>query len=59
MEKTYTVTKVEIETGKETFYGGGWAEDDVKAITRGYTQNKEFGYYERKNGKYMFFVDED
>lgn len=59
MAKYYRVVKVEINTGKETNYGGGYTEEDVKAITKGYTINKEFGYYERKNGKYMFFVDED
>jgi len=60
MENTYyEVTKVDIETGKETYYGGGYTGDDVKSITRGYKLNKTFGYYERKNGKYMYFVDED
>lgn len=59
MEKTYSVTKIEINTGKETYYGGGWTKKDVKDIVRGYKRNETFGYYERKNGKYMFFVDED
>lgn len=57
MEKHYIITKVEIATGKETIYDG--TEEDVKAITKGYKLNETFGYYERKNGKYMFFVDED
>lgn len=59
MEQYYKVTKVEIETGKEINYGGGYTEKDIKDITAGYKLNKEFGYYERKNGKYIFFVDED
>ena len=53
----YKVTKVEIATGKEINYGGGYTIEDVKAITRGYKRNNEFGYYERSNGKYMFFVE--
>lgn len=59
MEKYFRVTKIEIETGKEIDYGGGYTEKDVKDITKGYKRNADFGYYERKNGKYMFFVDED
>ena len=35
-EMTYTVTKVEIDTGKETCYGSGYSEKDVKDIVRGY-----------------------
>lgn len=53
----YKVTKVEIATGKEINYGCGYTMEDVKAITRGYKPNNEFGYYERSNGKYMFFVE--
>lgn len=55
----YKVTKVEISTGKEINYGGGYTTEDVRDITAGYKLNEEFGYYERKNGKYMFFVEED
>lgn len=55
--KTYIITRIEIATEKETVYYG--TLEDVKAITKGYKLNEEFGYYERKNGKYMFFVDED
>ena len=59
MEKYYKVEKVEIATGKTVNYGGGYTEKDVKDITKGYKLNNTFGYYERKNGKYIFFVDED
>lgn len=53
---TYTITKIEIATEKEFDYGGGYTEEDVKAITKGYKFNGM--WYERKNGKYMFIVDQ-
>ena len=57
--KYYKVTRVEIATEEETNYGGGYTMEDVRDITAGYKPNKDFGYYERKNGKYIFFVDEE
>lgn len=51
----YTVTKLEILTGKETDYGN-CGYDDVQAITKGYIFNGLF--YERKNGKYIYIVTE-
>lgn len=52
----FKVTKVEIATGSETNYGCGYSEEDVKAITKGYTFNGLF--YERKNGKFIYIIDE-
>ena len=52
----FKVTKVEIATGNETNYGGGYNEEDVKAITKGYKFNGLF--YERKNGKFIYIIDE-
>lgn len=51
----YEVIKVEIATGKEQNMGT-WGEDDVKAITQGYKFNGLF--YERKNGKNIYIVNE-
>lgn len=52
---TYKVTKIDSTTGKETNYGGGYTENDVKDITKGYTFNGMF--YTRKNSKYMYIVE--
>lgn len=57
MKKTYIVTKIDSTTEKETKYGGGWTEEDVKAITKGYTFNGLF--YDRKGSKYFFDVEEE
>lgn len=54
--KMFKVTKVEIATGNETNFGCGYSEEDVKAITKGYKFNGLF--YERKNGKFIYIVDE-
>lgn len=45
-EKMYSIVKVNSENGKETNYGGGYTEKDVKQITKGYTFNGLF--YTRK-----------
>ena len=55
MGKAYKVTRIEIANEKETDYGT-CSEYDVKLITKGYTYNGFF--YERKNGKYIFIVEE-
>ena len=62
--KTYRVKKIEIDTEKVSDYGMMILED-VKLVTMGYVLNDEFSIpeigsyvYDRKNGKYMFFVDE-
>lgn len=53
----YNVTKIDSKTGNETNLGSGYSEADVKAITKGYTFNGLF--YERKNSKWMYIVEED
>lgn len=50
-----TITKINIETGQETNYGGGYNESDVKEITKGYKFNGLF--FEKKNSKYIFTVE--
>lgn len=55
-EKMYSIVKVNSENGKETNYGGGYTEKDVKQITKGYTFNGLF--YTRKNSKYMYIATE-
>ena len=57
MKKTYTITKIDSATGTEKNYGGGWTEEDVKTITKGYTFNGLF--YDRKGSKYFFDVEEE
>jgi hypothetical protein len=54
-EQYYTITKIDTKTDKEANYGGGHTEQDVKAITRGYTFNGLF--YERKGSRYIFIVE--
>ena len=51
----YEVTKIEIETGRE-YNMGKYDEADVKEITKGYKFNGLF--YERKNGKNIYIVNE-
>ena len=51
----YKITRIDIRTEKEDNYGT-WGEDDMKAIVRGYKFNGLF--WERKNGKYIFIVEE-
>lgn len=53
--KMYKVTKINIKTNEESNYGGGYTEEDVKLITKGYTYNGLF--YERKNSNYIFIVE--
>jgi hypothetical protein len=53
--KYYKVIRIELATEKESDYGL-LNEEDVKLVTKGYTNNGLF--YERKNGKYIFIVDE-
>jgi len=50
-----TIKKINIETEQETNYGSGYSEADIKEITKGYTFNGLF--YERKNSKYIFIVE--
>lgn len=54
---TYNITKIDSKTEHETNMGNGYTEEDVKAITKGYTFNGLF--YERKNSKWMYIVEED
>lgn len=55
--KTYNVTKIDSTTGEEFSYGAGYTEDDVKSIVKGYSFNGMF--YDRRNSKWMFVVEED
>jgi len=54
---TYNITKIDSKTESEINMGSGYTEEDVKAITKGYTFNGLF--YERKNSKWMYIVEED
>lgn len=53
----YTITKVDTITEIETNYGGGYDEQDVKLITKGYKFNGLF--YERKGSKFIFIIEQD
>lgn len=55
--KTYRITKMDSKTEKETNYGGGYTEEDVKAITKGYKFNGLF--YDRKGSNYIYIVEEE
>lgn len=50
-----TIKKINTLTEVETNYGGGYDENDIKQITRGYTFNGLF--YERKNSNYIYVVE--
>jgi len=52
---TYRITKIDSNTAEEQNLGGGYTEQDVKAITRGYKFNGLF--YTRERSKWMFIVD--
>lgn len=49
------IKKINSLTGGETNCGGGYDENDIKQITRGYVFNGLF--YERKNSNYIFIVE--
>ena len=53
---TYKIVKSDYN-GNEKNYGGGYSKEDVKLVTRGYTYNGLF--YDRKNSKYFFIVEEE
>ena len=55
MKKYFSIKKIEIATEKEIDFGSGYTEEDVKQMTKGYTNNGLF--YERKNGKYIIIVE--
>ena len=55
--KYYSVVKVNIITEEETNYGT-MCEQDMKLIVSGYHKNEDFGFYEKKNSNYMYFVTE-
>lgn len=55
--KYYSVIKVNIITEEETDYGP-MCEQDMKLLVRGYHKNEDFGFYEKKNSNYMYFVTE-
>ena len=52
---TYRITKIDCMTEKEQNLGGGYTEQDVKQITKGYKFNGLF--YTRENSKWMYIVD--
>ena len=50
--------------GFTTSYGGGFTEQEVKEIVKGYSydadlSDEHFTYYTRKNGQRMFVVTKD
>lgn len=54
---TYNVKKYNSKTDKFENFGGGYTEEDVKAITKGYKFNGFF--YDRKGTKTFYMVEED
>lgn len=54
---TWTVTRVDIKTEKETVYDN-LSIEDARLVMRGYKESPEMpGAYTRKNGRYMYFLD--
>ena len=53
----YRISKYNPKTKEWENYGGGYTEDDVKLITKGYKNNGLF--YERKGSKIIYEVVED
>ena len=54
---TYRITKINAITEEEQNLGGGYTEQDVKVITKGYKFNGL--WYDRANSKWMFIVDKE
>lgn len=54
---TYRITRYNPDTNNWEDFGGGYTEEDVKAITKGFKNNGLF--YERKNSKVMYEVIAD
>lgn len=54
---TYRIAKYNSKTEKWENYGGGYTEEDVKEITKGYKNNGLF--YERKGCKTIYEVVEE
>ena len=55
--KKYKVTKLDSRSGEKTECGGGYTEEDVKAITKGYKFNGLF--YDRKGSHIIYTVEEE
>lgn len=53
----FKVIKVDSITEKEQNMGGGYTEEDVKCITKGYVFNGL--YYDRKGSRYFYIVEEE
>lgn len=51
-----TITKIDTKTEQEFNYGGGYTEEEVKEIIKGYKFNGLF--YERTNSKYIYIVED-
>lgn len=54
---TYKIQKYNPKTDKFENYGGGYSEEDMKVITKGYKFNGQF--YERKNSKIFYIVEKE
>ena len=55
---SYKVKKIDAITEKEIDYGH-LPYNDMKLVTRGYKEDNELkGYYNRKNSRYFFYVEE-
>lgn len=57
----YNITKYDDKTGKLVDMGGGYTEEDVKAITRGYKETTELArtscrFFQRKNCRYCYMA---
>lgn len=55
--KHYTIIKVDSKTEKEQNLGGGYTEQDVRNITKGYKFNGLF--YDRDGSRYFYIVNEE
>lgn len=56
--KYYQVIKINSRTEEKSNYGIN-SEDDMKAITKGYQQDKStINLYNQKNSKFFFIIEE-
>ena len=57
----YKVEKFDSKTEKFVDFGGGYTEEDVKEITKGYKETTELArtsirFFQRKNCRYVYMV---
>ena len=65
MKNTYKIEVWSFSTKNFDDYGGGYTEEDVQLITKGYCLDKDVThdeatrYFTRKNGTKMFVVEKE